>query len=123
MASAAEAIEAIRPYIRSSGSAWLRSWSTRVSSTQAPRVPMIAPGRKASSTASTATSATTAPAKARAMPWRAYHMPLRRNQLGRGEALEGDQRQEQRVLAQGRGDGEQHAEDGGQYGRIADRGR
>ncbi len=80
MARAAEATEAISPYIRSSGSAWLRSWSTRVSSTQAPSVPTIAPGPYVRSTASTATSATTAPAKARAMPWRAGHMPLRRNQ-------------------------------------------
>ncbi len=80
MARAAEATEAISPYIRSSGSAWLRSCRTSVSSTQAPRVPTIAPGPYVGSTASTATSATTAPAKARAMPWRAGHMPLRRNQ-------------------------------------------
>ncbi len=78
MDRAAEATVAISPYIRSSGSAWERSWRTRASRTQTPSVPRIAEGAR--SDASSATSAVSAPAKASAMPWRAGHMPFSRNQ-------------------------------------------
>ncbi|OEV22294.1 hypothetical protein AN221_01105 [Streptomyces nanshensis] len=71
---------AIRPYSRSSAAAWLRSWRTTVSSTQTPRVPRSAAGPCSRPAVSSATSATRPPAKASAMPWRAGHMPLSRNQ-------------------------------------------
>lgn len=65
---AEEAMVAISPVIRSSADAWLRSWSTSVSSTQTPSVPMIAAGAWSAPATSRATSATAPPRKASAMP-------------------------------------------------------
>ncbi len=77
-ARAAAATVAIRPYIRSSGSACERSCRTRESSTHTPSVPRIAAGER--SDTSIAASAASAAAKPSAMPCLAGHMPFRRNQ-------------------------------------------
>lgn len=80
MARAAEVTVAIRPYIRSSGEACERSCMTSESRTQMPSGPRIAAGACSRPATRTAASAARPPAKARAMPWRAGHMPFSRNQ-------------------------------------------